>query len=201
MNRAFATAMFTVAATVAVVGCSGTDGTSGDGTEVATTSESLLFHNPAGFDDGNPATQCVVKGISVHCCFSFAGNTPSVMIGARVDQNVFKCAELLASNPSDGSPAFLDGPGQPTNTIRPAGSGIHACPLGSLMTGYHHDRDLLLCQKLANAGHSGPLPLKERVDPIPGLLPMEDSYPMHVCGNTEAMGGINISQNVFLCDR
>lgn len=35
---------------------------------------------------------------------------------------------------------------------------MHACPLGTIMTGFHQDANMLLCQRLANPN------LRERLD-------------------------------------
>ncbi len=198
MNNAFIKLSVTCGVLGVLAGCGAVDDAAGE-SPLATEKENLSFHG-APFDDGqngNPH-QCVVNGLSLHCCPSVPGNVPSVMVGARLDQNVFKCAQLLSFNPSDGSPAFLDGPGRATFTQRtepnPYGGSttMHACPLGSVMTGFHQYTNTLLCQRLANPN------LRERLDPNGAT---QDSYPMHVCNFDEAMSGIHVALNSFFCSR
>jgi hypothetical protein len=108
------------------------------------------------------------------------------MMGARLDQNVFKCGQLLSFNPSDGSPQFLD-----YSTRR---QNIRACPTGSVMTGFNQSLDVLLCQRMLKTN------LVDRVDGP--RSPTQDGFPMHVCEATyEVMGGIDSASNTFLCVR
>jgi hypothetical protein len=125
------------------------------------------------FYDGG--TQCIVGGAQMHCC-----PTGSAMIGARVDQNVFKCANLI-----DRSGAItLD-----TGTQR---NGMHSCPFGQVMVGLRADQNLLACQRIPN----NPV-VSETVD-----TGTQDGFPMHICSEATghaAMTGIRIDQNRFNC--
>ncbi|HEY2405013.1 MAG TPA: hypothetical protein VGI10_03375 [Polyangiaceae bacterium] len=121
-------------------------------------------------------TQCVAGGTQMHCC-----PNGSAMIGARVDQNVFKCANLF-----DTSGAItLD-----TGTQR---NGMHSCPFGSVMVGLQATLNRFACRTIP----SNPVST-ETVD-----TGTEDGFPMHVCsqasGNPATMTGIRIDQNKFNC--
>jgi hypothetical protein len=122
-------------------------------------------------DSGN---QCTVGGATMHCCPS-----GSVMIGAHVSKNVFKCALL---NSPGGAP-FLD-----TGTQR---NGMHSCPFGAVMIGLHARSNLLICQI------PGAATAFEYIDGNPAT---QDNFPMHVCANGFAMAGIHVRNNVFNCD-
>ncbi len=128
--------------------------------------------NTAFYDFG---TQCVVGGTQMHCC-----PTGSAMIGARVDENVFKCANLI-----DQSGAIdLD-----TGTQR---NGMHSCPFGQVMVGLQGTLNRLACQTIP----SNPV-VTETVD-----TGTEDSFPMHVCSEASGpatMTGIRIDQNRLNC--
>ena len=103
------------------------------------------------------------------------------MIGAHLDRNVFKCAQLtqVASGP------FID-----FGTLR---NGMHACPYGAIMIGFHRNKNYLACQ------YPGPSVASEYVDGNPATL---DSYPMHVCWSAQyAMSGIHDDHNQFTCAR
>jgi len=101
------------------------------------------------------------------------------MIGAHVDNNVFKCAQLQTSP----GYRYLD-----AGTQR---NGMHACPYGSVMAGLHVDRNLLACQL------PGTPVTSEYVDGNPAT---QDGYPMHVCGSGGyGMSGIRVDYNLFTC--
>jgi hypothetical protein len=112
----------------------------------------------------------------MHCC-----PAGYAMIGARTDQNVFKCAPLV-----DNTGAVqLD-----TSTQR---NGMHACPYGQVMVGLDVDANNLACQALpANTITT------ERVD-----TGTRDEYPIHVCDAApipgSAMSGINIGDDLQTC--
>jgi hypothetical protein len=116
-------------------------------------------------------TQCTVGGTGMHCC-----PTDQAMIGAHVDQNVFKCAPLTV--PRTGA-RFLD-----TGTQR---NGMHSCPFGSVMVGLRADVNRLACQALA-------VFVSESVD-----TGTQDGFPMHVCAGGNTMTGIRIDRNQLNC--
>lgn len=124
------------------------------------------------YDSG---TQCSAGGATMHCC-------PSgyVMIGAHVDNNVFKCGQVTGFATSF---VALD-----AFTQR---NGMHACPQGWVMVGLHANNNWLACRQPATA------PVFEFVDT--GTQD-PNGYPMHVCPSGSAMGGIRIDQNKFTCD-
>jgi hypothetical protein len=125
------------------------------------------------FYDGS--TGCTVGGTAMHCC-----PTGSAMVGARLDQNVFKCAWLR------------DGTGAISLDVGTQRNGMHTCPLGSVMVGYHQSLDRLACQQIPGNPISS-----ERID-----YGTQDGYPMHVCDSSflnEALSGILPSQNFLTC--
>jgi hypothetical protein len=99
-----------------------------------------------------------------------------------VDNNLFKCAKLA---PETYAPVFIDGPDGNVFTQR---EGMHACPVNSVMVGFHFDANDLVCMPL-------PRTMIETVDDVP----TQDGYPMHVCPDGHAMSGIHYDQNRFLC--
>ncbi|HXT96879.1 MAG TPA: RICIN domain-containing protein [Polyangia bacterium] len=136
-------------------------------------SQQWYADGPVPFYDGS--TGCTVGGTSMHCC-----PTGSAMVGARLDQNVFKCAWLR------------DGTGAISLDVGTQRNGMHTCPLGSVMVGYHQDLDQLACQQIPGNPISS-----ERID-----YGTEDDYPMHVCDTSflnEAMSGVSPSQNLLTC--
>jgi len=99
------------------------------------------------------------------------------MLGARVDQNVWKCMTLES------------GPGEPFLDAGTQRFDMHACPLGSVMTGLHAALNYLACQFPASAISS------EFVDGNPAT---QDEFPMHVC-SAGVMTGIRDDRNEFTC--
>jgi hypothetical protein len=124
-------------------------------------------------------TLCTRGGVTMHCC-----PTDYVMIGAHIDNNVFKCAPLAGT------------PGRRFADFRTNRNGMHACPVGSVMAGLHVDRNVLTCQSWS------PGVVSEYVDGNPATV---DAYPMHVCGagiaDEYAMTGIHVDRNLFTCGR
>ncbi len=142
-----------------------------DKDDVSVTESALIFTGVRSYDAG---TQCTVGGATMHCCP--IGYT---MIGAHVDNNVFKCAQLYHG----AGFRFLD-----VGTQR---NGMHACPYGAVMAGLHVDRNYLACQYPIGGVAS------EYVD-----RGTQDGYPMHVCGSSQdGMSGIHVDQNKFTCAR
>jgi hypothetical protein len=116
------------------------------------------------------------------------------MVGAHVDDNVFKCGRFANSHPAP----FL---ANATRTVD--GVTMLACPLGAFMFGFVQVRvpffatfNLLACQW--GTGNDGWF--SESVDGSDGN-PTQDGYPMHVCPPGGVMAGIHVGQNKFICDR
>jgi hypothetical protein len=129
----------------------------------------------ATYDSGN---QCVASNgstsVQMHCC-----PDGSAMIGANVNQNVFKCAPL---HDQTGT-ITLD-----TGTQR---NGMHSCPPGQVMVGLRADLNMLACRTVPSSSVA-----PERID-----MSTQDGT-MHVCQSTlisEAMTGIRIDQNLLGC--
>jgi len=156
-----------VALMTATVACGGEAPQGTDGTDTATDPLTL------GTQIYDAGTQCTVSGATMHCCPSgFA------MIGARLDQNVFRCAQVAFS-----SARFIDVGTQRNN--------MHACPRGAVMVGLDDGHNYLACQYVASGVTF------EYVDGTPAT---QDSYPMHVCPTYAfAMSGIRTDQNLFTC--
>jgi hypothetical protein len=174
---AFTALLFTGATTVP--GCNVDDLAD----DIATDQQALL--TGTAFYDIGPGTQCSVGGVTMHCCPNVNGSR-SVMIGLRLDQNKIKCQPLGDNGFADTT--FLD-------TSRTQRNGMLACPLGSLMRGFHADKSLLLC---IFPPHS-----------IQSSLDFVDTGTQdgvgHVCGSNGtafryAMAGIRVDQNKFTCD-
>jgi hypothetical protein len=157
-----------------VVGCGQGPGES---SAVGTESSAFVYNSNIFYDglNGN-ATQCLVGGVVMHCC-----PRGSAMIGARVDQNVFKCAQLVDSS---GAITLNPDPGTQRN-------GMHSCPFGSVMVGLRADHNALACQTIPSDHINF-----EFVD---GNPPTEDGFPMHVCPSPAAMTGIRIDRNLLNC--
>ncbi len=122
------------------------------------------------FYDGG--TQCSAGGVTMHCC-----PDGSVMIGANIDRNVFKCGQTIGT----GGLRFLDIATQRNN--------MHACPWGTVMVGLHVGHNWLVCQAPPSA------PVFEYVDSS-----TQDPFPMHKCSDGSAMAGIHVDDNLFTCD-
>jgi len=134
----------------------------------------LSFTGLSVYDSG---TRCnMIGGGQMHCC-----PNGTAMIGAHLDNDVFRCAQLTGVA---GSRI------ENTHTNRTLRNGMHACPVGLVMVGLHVGRDSLLCQR-PNPGVTF-----EYVDGNPGTL---DGYPMHVCQDGFAMSGIHVDNNRFTC--
>ncbi len=150
---------------------------------------------------GAKPTQCTVNGVSMHCC---PGG--SFMIGARIDQNVFKCA---TSGQALSGTIFTDPPaGQPAKQcVSDSGVSMHCCPqlngVATVMVGLRADENILACQQVKNdfVGQNS----NAVFDGDPPHAPTEDSYPMHVCPpppqgqSSYGLAGIRIDQNEFVC--
>jgi len=130
------------------------------------------------YDSG---TQCSAGGATMHCC-----PAGYVMLGAHVDNNVFKCGQVTGFADSRAS---LD--------LFTQRNGMHACPPGLVMVGLHADQNWLACRQPAVS------PIFEFVDT--GTQD-PNGPPMHVCavspltGALSAMAGIRVDQNKFTCD-
>jgi hypothetical protein len=169
--------IFTIGAALAAgCGTAAPQGTTGQGApEESTGTESAadtVKLSTAFYDYG---TQCVVGGTQMHCC-----PAGSAMIGARVDENVFKCANLIDRS----GVVSLD-----TGTQR---NGMHSCPFGQVMVGLQATLNRLACQTIP----SNPV-VTETVD-----TGTEDGFPMHVCAESSgpaAMTGIRVDQNRLNC--
>ncbi len=153
----------------------------------------FMLDYPAPFsvtDDGGHA--CSVDGVSMHCCPS-----GSAMVGVRLDENEFKCAQLADASgqvTADYSTyRYVNGisaDGTPTSYY------MRACPKGSVMVGYHQDMNILLCQQIPATGFAGGI-TGEVVD-----TGTADDYPMHVCESSPyayAMSGLDPANNLLTC--
>ena len=141
-------------------------------------------------DDGS--TFCEVGGVGMHCCPS--GNA---MVGLRLDQNVFKCAQLQdASGPIVADNSTYRDVSSPNPDGTTTTYNMHTCPFGYVMVGLHADLNVLACQQVPpndlNDAITG-----ERVD-----TGTQDDYPMHVCESTPhgyAMSGFDAANNLLTC--
>lgn len=151
----------------------------------------LDYAGPAPFtDDGSSA--CLVGDVWMHCCPP--GNA---MVGVRLDQNVFKCAQLQNASgaivPDYSTYRAVNGPNADGTSTAYY---MHACPFGSVMVGYHEDLDILACQQI---------PAYTISDGITGELVdtgTADNWPMHTCESTAhayAMSGIDPANNLLAC--
>jgi hypothetical protein len=112
----------------------------------------------------------------------------SVMIGAHIGNNVWKCAQVPAG--SLGTPRI------DRYTIR---NGMHSCPIGQVMVGLHVGNNALACSTTNPA-------ITVAHELTDGNPPTNDSYPMHVCkpnpffaNHSTAMTGVHIGNNVWTC--
>ena len=171
-----------VLATMTVVGmATGMLGCLGSSDETTEVTEEPLFLTGTSYDT---SSTCTVGGITMHCC---PGNDRlntfhSAMTGAHLGSNTFKCGQL---NPQNTAAPFLD--------LYTSRQGVHACPPGSVMAGFHAGRNALACVPFAQ-------PLTETLD-----SGTSDGF-MHVCPGqiphslpTQVMSGIHVGANKFLC--
>jgi len=124
------------------------------------------------YDSG---TQCSAGGATMHCC-----PDGYVMIGAHVDNNLFKCGRVTGFATSF---VALD--------IFSQRNGMHACPQSWVMVGLHANNNWLACRLPATP------PVFEFVDT--GTQD-PNGVAMHVCPPGSAMAGIRVDQNRFTCD-
>ncbi|HEY2407260.1 MAG TPA: ricin-type beta-trefoil lectin domain protein [Polyangiaceae bacterium] len=135
---------------------------------------------------------CQVGGVGMHCCPP--GNA---MVGVRLDQNLFKCAQLQDTS---GQIVADNSTYRNVSTPNPDGTSttynMHTCPFGYVMVGLHADLNMLACQQI---------PPNAISDAITGELVdtgTQDSYPMHVCESTPhayAMSGFDGPNNLLTC--
>jgi len=178
-----------LAAMTLLLGACGPEG--GDEEDAPTARADKLEFSDSLYDGkyGNP-TQCTVDGLTMHCCPS-----GRLMTGAHLDANIFRCTKPYAAmgtlNP------FIDGPDGSTH-VATQRQNMHACPLGTVMVGFHRARNDLLCAHLSLEN-----PLSETVD----AFTQDPAMPGHVCPaqgsppffTGAAMSGIRDDQNKFLC--
>jgi hypothetical protein len=143
---------------------------------------------PFTYDGG---TGCSAGGVWMHCC-----PPGQAMVGAHLDHNVFKCAQM-----QDASGEIIGDFSTHRTVKRPNAEGIdtdfsiRACPFGSVMVGYHRDMDVLACQRIPPYAISNAI-TGELLDPG-----TQDGY-MHTCEAAPyayAMSGIDPANNLFLC--
>jgi hypothetical protein len=111
----------------------------------------------------------------MHCCPPGYG-----MVGAWIDQDVFKCAPIA------GTPGTVN---LDTGTQR---NNMHSCPSNQVMVGVNPATNHLACQPVPSSNV-----VTERVD-----LGTQDEFPMHVCDALvplSGMSGIDISGNRLAC--
>jgi hypothetical protein len=161
----------------ATVGCGA--GSAEDET-IASTSAELIATTLGTWDSGG-GTQCTLGGITMHCC-----PNGQAMVGAVLNQNRFKCAPL----------GITGGTRSTSSSLR---QGVVACPVGSVMVGYHQGLQTVGCQTLPGVAR-----ISEYTDPVPPPkfpnTPTQDGVG-HVCTQTlgYTMSGISSAQNKFLC--
>lgn len=156
----------------ASVGACGMEGGDEPGAEQ---SQSPLSLGEPFYDTG---TQCTVGGVTMHCC-----PPGTVMVGAHIGSNTFKCAY--------DNIIFPPTPIVDRSTQR---NGMHACPEGMVMRGLHVGQNVLACV----------YPFQRVTPPDKVDYSTQDRY-MHVCpgsySTASAMSGIHVGMNKFLCAR
>lgn len=83
-------------------------------------------------------------GRTMHWCGSLIALNHRMVTGVHVDQNGFGCANYVQRDGTVlpvGTP-FIDGGGESTPTQR---SGMHACPVGTVLVGAFFDDNAFLC--------------------------------------------------------
>ena len=148
------------------------------------------FSSPAvSFDSG---TQCTVGGITMHCC-----PNGSVMVGANLGANVFKCGStavvgtrVLASLTSSGS----------TSTC--GNLTLFGMTVPTVMVGFHPALNTAACQRTsASASAVATLGLTKYVDrcTYDGTASMRSCPFLPTGSATSHLAGINQSDNTFTC--
>jgi hypothetical protein len=181
-----------ISALVMTTGC-GAEDTGSESDDTASTLQRLEF--TTGGTDSTTAIwtydSSTTKGIqdpgrptflTMHTC-----PTDSVMIGAHIGNNVWKCAKVPSG--SLGTP-IVD-----RTTVR---NGMHACPPGKVLVGLHVGQNAWACAQASPAITTG----HEITDGNPATT---DGY-MHVCPNhpffsnhITAMTGLHIGNNIWTC--
>lgn len=134
------------------------------------------------------STSCTVSTLpgkpaatqTMHCC-----PAGMAMVGLNANQGgTLKC-RTIAAQLSGGR--FLD-----TATTRVVGgTNMKACPVGSVMVGFHGSSNRFACQAVTQAMMS------EIADST--TQDWESTYSMHVCPAHRAMSAVHIGQNKFGC--
>ncbi len=131
---------------------------------------SISIHaNADVIDDNTQAT----SGITMHIC------GVGLMSGLHVGKNDFLCNIVARENPG------IDD----TRTQR---SGMHACPTGLAMMGFHEGKNVLKCTIPTNGSL---LTYTEYLDTG------TQRNGMHACPDGWVMTGVHVKKNDFLCTR
>ena len=154
--------------------------------QVVSTTSAYTYSNTYYDWAGGTFNACFVDGINMHCCAD-----GFVMVGAHLDQNVFKCT--LINNGGMQGARYVSA----DNSCATKSRGLRT----DLMVGFHRDLNRALCQQPVND------PTTPLWDEPPNTT--QDSWPMHICppptwGNFNkgsALSHINPSTNAFLCGR
>jgi hypothetical protein len=173
-------------------GCGGAEQGESAQESLDTIDEAVLNNGSPTYDYNTACTVALPNGTlptNMHCCPS-----GTAMVGAHLGGNVFKCTPF-----SPQGARFLD-----TSTARTfhilvndAGVNMHACPVGSVMVGFHQGLNRLACQRNATS-----ITAEGRDDGTQdtggaGVIPPPPL--MHVCLNRYAMSGIHVGLNAFGC--
>jgi hypothetical protein len=138
------------------------------------------------------STFCEVGGVGMHCC-----PLGDAMVGVRLDQNVFKCAELQdASGPIVADNSTYRDVSLPNADGTSTTYNMHTCPFGYVMVGLHADLNILACQQIPPNALNDAI-TGERVD-----TGTQDDYPMHTCESAPrayAMSGFDAANNLLTC--
>jgi hypothetical protein len=145
------------------------------------------FANPSGFA---PYTQ----RRTMHAC------PPNrYMSGVHVANNWFLCANFAGTAYTPDYEANSDesiDPSAQNNGVPNIVSRAHACPTGLVMSGYHQNKDLLLCVP-SPFGNNGVRTRDFNPESSAGGTIRAD---MHACPSGQVMAGIDYNENILLCE-
>lgn len=177
-----------VAASVAA-GCADTGEVEADAVEA--TGGALTNINGRTFDQTTQCTVTLPNGslpTTMHCCPNGTAMEGIYNSGG----GIFRCAPFPASGGR-----FLDTTTQRTFTSNIIGGGsttMKACPVGTVMVGYHGGLNRVACQATSVS-----LTMNYRDDNTQAFTGPPWNVSMHVCGSGYAMAGFHAGQNKLGC--
>jgi len=117
------------------------------------------------------------------------------MSGVHIDNNTFLCVSFIEDTTGQRityTPSYEANSDEQVDNTQ-GEQPMHVCPPGSVMSGYHHDKNLLLCVPSPFGGTG-----VRTQDRHPGT--QRGAPLMHACPFASVMAGIHAGHNDLLCE-